>query len=78
MAYSQSKKLPVQEKKLLALKTQLYGKEKEEVYTTPAQKPAPHTNTLDTSYLKKDLQKIILLASLILGIQFLLWFTVQR
>ncbi len=99
MAYSQSKKLTAQEKKLLALRTQLYGKEQPDISKARADalKPqkalqhsafkfnplgqnetVPSANHNEFSYLKNDLQKIGILATLIFSAQALLYIAIQK
>lgn len=88
MAYSQSKKLTSSEKKLQALKTQLYGKE-QPVVSSPSQSSTTFnynstqvniaTNqTIETSFLKQDLLKIGILATVIFTIQALLFLGINR
>lgn len=85
MTYSRSKKVTDQERKLESLKVQLYGKDggvniqfktplPESSQTTVAQ----ITSTGEDTYLKKDLTKIMLLGSLAIGVQFVLYFALQR
>jgi hypothetical protein len=86
MSYQQTKKLTAVEKKLQALKTQLYGKSSntfvpgkqnitadQVIPAQPQQSTFSSTAALDTTYLKHDLLKIFLLASLALGVQVLLF-----
>lgn len=92
MGYSQGKKLTTTEKKLQALKLQLYGKET--VKTVPQTQTIPRvpeagislsspvkSTTIslnDTHYLNQDLSKILLLACLSLGAQLLLYISLNR
>ena len=87
MAYSQSKKLTDTEKKLEALKTQLFGKEKNVGYTKNdltttkgevkqaafSQSAFQKTEIQDVNYLRRDLQKIFILASIAIGAQLILY-----
>lgn len=69
MAYLQGKKTTISEKKLQALRIQLYGKE-----TFFKDKSSGYTpvKTIEVNYLKRDLLKILLLAILAIGAQILL------
>ncbi len=85
MAYSRSKKISDQEKKLESLKVQLYGKDGSvsiQFKTQPAESPQSIvTKTITTNediYLKKDLTKILILGSLAIGVQLILYFTLQK
>lgn len=81
MAYSQSKKLTAQEKKLTTVRTQLYGKEQPESYPVKVKEAVPFRSGAsdhEISYLKKDLQKIAVLTSIVLSAQVLLWFVVKN
>lgn len=92
MAYSQSKKLTAQEKKLLTLRTQLYGKKQPDTAPKKIEKPAafqfsspgggsalPLSNThSEATYLKNDLQKIGILATVIFSVQALLYIAIQK
>lgn len=84
MAYSQSKKLTAQEKKLATLRTQLYGKEQPGVssfrFDSPGKNLAPILSNThsETTYLKNDLKKIGLLAMVIFGVQALLYLSLNR
>lgn len=84
MAYSESKRLTDTEKRLQALKTQLFGKEGNQIKVPVGTKvniqTAAQKNTITSSYqhqeltyLRNDLRKIALLAFLAIGIQFLLY-----
>ncbi|KKR80152.1 MAG: hypothetical protein UU73_C0001G0319 [Candidatus Daviesbacteria bacterium GW2011_GWA1_41_61] len=89
MSYSQSKKLTDTEKKLQSLRAQLYGKDKDLTPTSPSktnsfsfksspEEAAPGTKTTaDTGYLRHDLLKILLLASLMIGAQVALYFSLK-
>lgn len=72
MAYTQTKKTTELEKRLNKLKVQLYGKEVE-VTGSGTSQIAGRANTnlplSETSYLKKDLIKIFLVSSFLIGIQ---------
>ncbi|MFH0937113.1 MAG: hypothetical protein V1808_02385 [Candidatus Daviesbacteria bacterium] len=91
MAYQQTKKLSTAEKKLQALRTQLYGKGEVQIHQTPtfhSQKdtspstPISHqstsSSTLDVSFLRHDLLKILLLAALAIGAQLLIYLSLQK
>lgn len=79
MTYSQSKKLTDTEKRLQVLKTQLFGKESNQikVQTAPANiqtnSPSASYQPQDLSYLRKDLKKIALLAFVAIGAQLILY-----
>lgn len=89
MPYSQSKKTSGTEKRLQALKAQLYGKEETAPKVTSSQNTS-YTFTAgssvqtmqtviqsNTGYLKKDLTKITFLAALIFLAQIALYLSVQ-
>ena len=92
MAYSQSKKLTTQEKKLLTLRTQLYGKEQPEAPSVKIEKPSdfkfnapgkdstliPSNTHSEATFLRNDLQKIGILAVVIFSIQVLLYLSINR
>lgn len=92
MAYSQSRKLSAEEKKLQALRTQLYGKDRplesvketsdNSAFSFKSQQKAVGLPTIisahETSYLKKDLIKIGILATLVFAIQALLFIGISR
>ncbi len=90
MAVVQSKKLTSTEKRLQALRTQLYGKEvksipisvkpvdHQSVFNFPATSAHVANLSIDeTNYLKKDLMKIFVLAIIILAIQMGLYFSIN-
>lgn len=88
MAYSQSKKLTTAEKKLQILKAQLYGKN--EVVTAKSS-PSLFTNAVvdlssknhhlstshEITFLKKDLIKTLIFATLAITIQITVYFVLQ-
>lgn len=64
------------EKRLKLLKTQLYGKPEKPVYQHPQSTISPNLiQSSDTTFLKQDLVKIAILASLAIGVQLLLYFS---
>lgn len=89
-------KLTFQQKRLIALKRQLYGGEKPHIYQSgkQAESVSSHSgNTFakiaastpvytmqveDVSYLKKDMTKILILSSLAISIQLILYFANQN
>lgn len=84
MAYSESKRLTDTEKRLQALKTQLFGKERNQikvpVNTKTNIQTAAQENIIaasyqhqDLTYLRNDLKKIALLAFLAITAQILLY-----
>lgn len=87
MSYSQSKKSTNTEKKLQALKTQLYGKEHSNISmqstTTnkfhlpsqdlPASQPTKQPTTIMPNYLRQDLLKIALLAAIAISVQVIVY-----
>jgi len=91
MPYSQSKKINLTEKKLLKLKAQLHGKEVNNqrqnenlVLETPMSAHittasiAPQTVHLNLGVLKKDLLKILLLGSIAVATQILLYLSLKQ
>lgn len=86
MSYSRSKKLTDSEKRLQALKSQLYGKERETTSNTfrfdssgikENGTPSQSANT-NTSYLRHDLIKTFILATFTLAAQLVIYFGLQR
>lgn len=81
MSISRSQKLTDTEKKLQAIRAQLYGKEEQAI---PIQSKTYKLTTAlthsvsDTSYLKKDLLKICLLAFLAISAQIILYVVMQK
>ena len=72
------------EKRLKSLESQLYGKQTQPIIGTslgqkiseiPTNHVVESTQTSDVVYLKKDLTKISLLASLAIGIQLIIYFS---
>ncbi len=89
MAYSQLKKLTDTEKKLQALRKQLYGRpdvqrtSKEEDQPSSSFSFSTKSNSVsnnkaaDSSYLKRDLAKTLIFASFAIGAQVILKFVVR-
>ncbi|MDD2822836.1 MAG: hypothetical protein PHQ59_02020 [Candidatus Daviesbacteria bacterium] len=83
MAYSESKELTDTEKRLQALKTQLFGKEKVKATKKSSYQTSAIHNTgvisttqhehQDLAYLKKDLLKITMLATIALFVQLIIY-----
>ncbi|MDO8499021.1 MAG: hypothetical protein Q7S44_04520 [bacterium] len=89
MTYSRSKKLTEAEKRLQALRSQLYGKEKDSSSPTQVKAtftaPAAENKTeaavkppAEVNYLRSDLLKTTILASIIIGAQLVLYFSLQK
>lgn len=78
MAIVQTKKQSDLEKRLKLLRQQVYGKEKVESITRPAnyqQHAAPSSQpTTDLTYLYQDLFKILVFSSFAIGAQVILFF----
>ena len=92
MAYRESKKLTAEEKKLQALRIQPYGKEKPLAHTKEASNsttfrfhsgqtgeiPSVSSTAPETSFLKQDLIKIGILATLVFIVQALLFVSMNK
>ena len=77
MAILQKHKQSDSEKRMKMLQQQLYGKSDLPLHEAnrPSSTPAA---TTDTSYLKHDLSKILLLSTIALSAQFILYFLERR
>ncbi len=76
MAYSQSKKLTNIEKKLEAVKRQLFGKEESHIKKNVSIPTFTTETTIkhqDLTYFRKDLLKILTLATLAISAQLILY-----
>lgn len=79
MAYSESKELTDTEKRLQSLKIQLFGKERHATTVSHKSNIINSSSTTisyqhhDLTYLKKDLQKILILATIAFSVQLILY-----
>lgn len=73
MAYSESKKLTDTEKRLEALKIQLFGKEENRSKIIPTVQVRETAKPQDLTYFRHDLLKILLLATLIISAEIILY-----
>lgn len=81
MAISSSKTLSEKERKFQIIQTQLYGKKEHFTTVMPKQASSPNLSPQDvnsSSHLKKDLSKTVIFASLAIGIQILLYFSLKN
>lgn len=77
MAIHESKKQSDLEKRLQLLRHQVYGNSREYSLSEPKANQSTTINS-DITYLHKDLLKIVLLSSLAIGAQIILYFLLQN
>lgn len=79
MSYTQNRKVVLTEKKLESLRRQLYGKDNDyHIVSRPAHTGTESQHPTDSSFLRHDLLKTAVLASIGLAIQLGLYFAASR
>lgn len=86
MSYSQSKNTPDISKRLRTLRAQLYGKDTDRSIHLPTQTltftNSPASNYpqagLNTSYIKRDLYKTFIIATLLVGAQVIVYLSLRN